>query len=209
MGLKGFIDELSSNSPAPGGGSVSALCGSLSNALGNMVFNLTVGKKKFNNYEKEIQDTIKASLEKVSNQKEEFLKLMDKDTESFMKVMEAFKLPKNTDEEKKIRNEKIQEAYKEAIMVPLEVAEKALGTYEHILVACKYGNKNAITDAGVAGLLTETSVQGAILNVKINLAGIDDIEYKNKISTRCKEILEESKIKKEEIMGIVNKAVEF
>lgn len=208
MELKDFIEELSSNSPAPGGGSISALCGSLANGLGSMVFNLTIGKKKFNNYEKEIQDTIKESLEKVSVQKEEFLKLMDKDTEAFMKVMKGFKMPKDTEENKKIRNEKIQEAYREAVLVPLEVAEKSLGTYEHILIACKYGNKNAITDAGVACLLAGTSVQGAILNVKINLSSIENNDYRNKVSSRCDEILKESEVKKQEIMKIVNGIVE-
>ncbi|WP_138206610.1 cyclodeaminase/cyclohydrolase family protein [Haloimpatiens lingqiaonensis] len=208
MELKDFIEELSSNSPAPGGGSISALCGSLANGLGSMVFNLTIGKKMFNNYEKEIQDTIMESLKKVSVQKDEFLKLMDKDTEAFMKVMAAFKLPKDTDENKKIRNEKIQEAYKEAVLVPLEVAEKALATYEHILIACKYGNKNAITDAGVACLSASTSVQGAILNVKINLSSIENDDYRNKVKNRCDEILKESQAKREEIMKIVNDIVE-
>ncbi|WP_102400043.1 cyclodeaminase/cyclohydrolase family protein [Haloimpatiens massiliensis] len=208
MELKDFIEELSSNSPAPGGGSISALCGSLANGLGSMVFNLTVGKKMFSNYEKHIQDTIKESLEKVSVRKEEFLKLMDKDTEAFMKVMEGFKLPKDTEENKKIRNEKIQEAYKEAVLVPLEVAEKALDTYEHILIACKYGNKNAITDAGVACLLASTSVQGAILNVRINLSSISDEEYREKISNRCDEIMMASEKEKDEIMKIVNGIVQ-
>ncbi|WP_373898997.1 cyclodeaminase/cyclohydrolase family protein [Haloimpatiens sp. FM7315] len=208
MEMESYINELASNSPAPGGGSVSALAGSLANALGTMVFNLTIGKKIFHTYEKNLQDIITDSLQVVQAQRKEFLVLMDKDTEAFMKVMEAFKLPKSTEEEKEVRNQKIQESYVSALEVPYEVAKKALKTYEYILIACKYGNKNAISDVGVATLMTASSVEGAILNVKINLSGLKDEVYKNEMYMKCDEMLRESETKKAEIMKIVNSKIQ-
>lgn len=198
-----FITELASNSPAPGGGSVAALAASLASALGCMVFNLTVGKKVYNEYDDDKKKSITDSLEIVNCSKEEFLNFMEKDMEEFLKLMEAFKLPKNSEEEKLQRQLMIIEGYKRALGVPLEVARKAYKIYDYINIACTYGNKNAVSDAGVAALLIQTAIESAVLNVKINLSGIDDIEYKQMILNECDSLINNGLSAKNKIMDTV------
>jgi formiminotetrahydrofolate cyclodeaminase len=204
LNVKEFIDELSSNSPAPGGGSAAALSAALASALGSMVFNLTINKKAYNEYEEDIKNNILKSLENTDTNKNEFLNLMDKDAEEFLELMSAFKLPKNSEEEKNLREIKIQEGYQKALEIPYKVANKAFELYKYIEIAAKYGNKNAISDAGVAALLVQTAVESAVLNVKINLSSIKDEEYKIEIEKQCKLIVEEGMIKKNSIIDIVN-----
>ncbi|AKN33541.1 methenyltetrahydrofolate cyclohydrolase [Clostridium carboxidivorans P7] len=201
--VKDFIDELASKSPAPGGGSIAALSASLASSLASMVFNLTVGKKEYMEYEEKLKKDIDESLENVGILKEEFLKFMERDTNAFLSLMEAFKMPKNTDEEIKARKQKIAEGNKESLEIPLEVANRAYGIYDYIYIAVKYGNKNALSDAGVAASLTETAVEGAILNVKINIMGLKDEAYKKDLRDKCNVLLENSKKRKEEIMIII------
>lgn len=201
--LKDFIDELGSSSPAPGGGSAAALSASLSSALTSMVFNLTIDKKVFNEYDDEKKLTIKEQLKSVSNLKFEFLEEMDRDSEAFLTLMDAFRLPKNTDEEKKIREQKIQEGYKAALEVPMKLAQKAYEVYEYVYTAAKWGNKNAVSDAGVAALLLQTAIESAILNVIINLAGIKDEKLKKQIEADCTSLKNEGERKKNEIMELV------
>jgi len=202
--VREFISELGSNSPVPGGGSVAALSSSLASALSSMVFNLTVGKKAYNSLSEEEKAQVNSSLEITSNLKDEFLDLMNEDTVAFNSVMEAFKLPKETEEEKAIRSEKIQEGYKVAIAVPLEVAKRTFNLYEHILVAVKYGNKNAISDGGVAALMAQSAIEGAILNVRINLSGLKDEEYKKVIESQINMLSVKGLEKQKEILNIVN-----
>jgi formiminotetrahydrofolate cyclodeaminase len=199
-----FIKELASNSPAPGGGSVAALAASIGSALSCMVFNLTIGKKSYNEYDDNTKNMILDSLKKSDSSKEEFLALMEKDVEEFLQLMDAFKLPKASEEEKVIRSKKIEEGYLKALQVPFEVAKKAYSIYDYVLVACKYGNKNAVSDAGVAALMLQTAIESAILNVKINLSSIDDEEYNRNTKQQCDELIESGNKKKKEIMDIVN-----
>lgn len=201
--LKDFIGELASNSPAPGGGSTAALAASLGSALSSMVFNLTVGKKEFNEYSDEIKQSVHIGLKKAEQNKDEFLRLMDKDTEAFMELMAAFKLPKETEEEKNMRSAKIQQGYIYALEVPLEMAERAYKIYDIIKIACEYGNKNAISDAGVAALMIQSGIESAVLNVRINLASIKDEEYKEKVKKQCDILVEEGRINKNEILNLV------
>ncbi|WPC42344.1 cyclodeaminase/cyclohydrolase family protein [Clostridium sp. JS66] len=201
--VKDFIDELASKSPAPGGGSIAALSASLASSLASMVFNLTVGKKEYMEYEEKLKKDIDESLEKVSILKEGFLEFMERDTNAFLSLMQAFKMPKNTDEEIKARKQKIAEGNRQSLEIPLEVANRAYGIYDYIYIAVKYGNKNALSDAGVAASLTETAVEGAILNVKINIMGLKDESYKKDLRDKCNVLLENSKKKKEEIMSII------
>lgn len=205
--VRGFVAELASNSPAPGGGSVAALAASISSALSSMVFNLTVGKKAYNAYDEGDKKRVDDSLKESEELKDAFLDLMNKDTEEFLKLMAAFKLPKATDEEKKHRSSKIQEGYKGALEVPFEVAKKAYDIYDHIFVACKLGNKNAVSDAGVAALMLQTAVESAILNVKINLTSIKDEEYSEKVKQQCEELIQNGRNKRDEILSIVNAAI--
>ncbi|AWI03198.1 cyclodeaminase/cyclohydrolase family protein [Clostridium drakei] len=205
LNVKDFVDELASKSPAPGGGSIAALSASLASSLASMVFNLTVGKKEYMEYEDKLQKDIDESLQKVGILKDQFLELMERDTNAFLSLMKAFKMPKSTEEEVKIRKEKISEGNKQSLEIPLEVANKAYEIYNYIYIAVMYGNKNALSDAGVAASLTETAVEGAILNVKINIMGLKDESYKNDLRDKCNVLLEKSKKRKEEIMNIIEK----
>ncbi|WML34725.1 cyclodeaminase/cyclohydrolase family protein [Clostridium sp. OS1-26] len=203
LALKDFIDELGSKSPAPGGGSIAALSASLASALASMVFNLTIGKKEYMEYDESLKEKVDDSFKEVNLYKVELLELMERDTNAFLSLMEAFKMPKTTEDEIRSRKEKIAEGNKEALEIPLQVAEKAYKLYDHIYIAVQHGNKNAVSDAGVAASLVETAIEGAILNVKINIMGLKDEERKQEFKDKCKYLLENSKKKKEEIMGII------
>ena len=205
--VREFINELGSNSPAPGGGSVAALGASLASALGAMVFNLTVGKKAYNEYSHEDKMLVDKSLEQCLLLKNKFLNLMNKDTEVFLVLMSAFKLPKETDEEKKVRSIKIQEGYQEALEIPLAVAEEAYKIYDCVKIAAKLGNKNAISDAGVSALMLQASIESAILNVKINLSSIKDETYKEEIKARCEELIKQGRLRRDEILTVVNESM--
>ncbi len=202
--LENFSKYLSSNSPAPGGGSVAALSSTLAASLACMVFNLTVGKKAYMAYDEEIKRSIDVGITEADKMKDEFLALMDEDTEAFNEVMAAFKLPKETEEEKIIRSAKIQEAYKWATLVPLKVAEKTMDIFTLLETAVKYGNANAISDAGVGTLIALTGLESAILNVRINMPSIKDTEFVNKISEKCNELVKNATSKKEYILELVN-----
>ena len=205
--VREFINELGSNSPAPGGGSVAALGASLVSALGAMVFSLTVGKKLYNEYSNEDKMKVDKSLEKCLHYNDEFLELMNKDTQVFLVLMSAFKLPKETVEEKSARSIKIQEGYQKALEIPLRVAEESYKIYEYVKIAADLGNKNAISDAGVSALMLQASIESAILNVKINLSSIKDETYKEEIKTKCDELVEKGRLKRDEILTIVNKSM--
>lgn len=173
LGLQAFINQLESSEPVPGGGSVAALSSALSSALAAMVANLTVGKK---NYE-DVSDEMSAIAAKMSVHKQMFVDLIDKDANSFDSVMKAFKLPKETDEEKSHRNTLIQDGMKYAASVPLEVAEKSADLFDDLAKLVKSGNKNAQTDALVAAMMARTAILSALYNVKINLGSIKDEAY--------------------------------
>lgn len=204
LSLKGFIDELASNSPAPGGGSAAALSASLSSALTKMVFNLTIGKKFYDEYSDDEKKSIDEAVEKTNLSKDEFLQFIDKDANAFLEIMSAFKLPKSNDEEIKIRKQKIAEGYASALDVPLTVAKKAFKIYDYIYLASKLGNPNAASDAGVAALLLQAGIEGAVLNVRINLSSIKDEEFKKEVQKQCKVLVEEGRMKQAEIMKILD-----
>lgn len=207
LSIKDFISELGSNSPAPGGGSAAALSAALGSALGSMVFNLTIGKKVYNEYEEEKKNSILKAKDGTDKNCSEFLGLMEKDAEEFLLLMEAFKLPKNTEEEKKQRDEKINIGYYKAMEVPLQVARKSFDMYKYIELAAAYGNKNAISDAGVAALLIQTAIESAVLNVKINLAVIKNEDYKRSIEAECIDLTLKGLDIKNKILEIVNSKI--
>ncbi|MDV3426987.1 MAG: cyclodeaminase/cyclohydrolase family protein [Bacillota bacterium] len=206
--LKDFVDELSSKSPAPGGGSVASLSASLASSLTVMVYNLTIGKKSYDLLDENIKKDMETGLTTENGNKFEFLDYIDKDADAFLSLMSAFRLPKSSEEEKKLRQEKIAEKTKGALEVPLKLAEKAFDVYDNVLLASKYGNVNAVSDAGVAALMLQAAIEGAILNVKINLASIKDDKYKKDIMEKCDFIILEGIKKKEEILKEVNKKIE-
>lgn len=203
--LKEYIAATASGEPTPGGGSVAALVGSLGGALTNMVKNLTVGKKAYEELSDEIKSEIVENSKEVEKLVEALSGIVDEDTKAFDKVMEAFKLPKETDEEKIARTSAIQEGYKIALEVPLRCAEKCLKILELQEVFANYGNVNAITDVGVGTLLAYAGLEGALFNVTINLGSIKDEEFKKEISAKVDSLLNEGKRLKEELLKIVYK----
>jgi formiminotetrahydrofolate cyclodeaminase len=204
MTLEVFTSELASNSPAPGGGSVAALSLSIGASLASMVFSLTTGKKIYMAYDDETKKKIDNGIVEAVALKDEFLNLIDEDTCAFNELMAAFKLPKETDEEKAVRSAKIQEGYKKATDVPLKVARRSEAVFAVLEIAAEYGNPQAISDAGVGALTALTGLESALLNVRINTPSIKDTEYVNVVSSECSKLLEMGKTKKEQIMEKVN-----
>ncbi|MHB1687655.1 MAG: cyclodeaminase/cyclohydrolase family protein [Ignavibacteriaceae bacterium] len=166
--LQSYLDELSSNSPTPGGGNVAALCGVLASSLGIMVCNLTIGKKKYLDFE---PDAIRIK-ESLSSFKDDFLKFAQRDNEAFDRVMEVFKLSKDNETQINFRNEKIQNATWEAAIVPAEVIRKCNEVLPLIKIISERGNQNSLSDAGVAASLVSASAEGAYLNVLINCSSL-------------------------------------
>ena len=199
MKINDFINELASSSPAPGGGSVAALAGSLGAALSSMVCNLTIGKEKYS----DVQDEIKEILKKSEKLKNKLIKLIDEDTEAFNDVMKAFKMPKETEEQKNKRSKAIQEGYKKATSVPLDTAKTCEKILDLAKVAAKKGNQNSITDSAVSAIMARGGVESAILNVKINLGSIKDGKFVKNINTELKKLKESSENKEKEILKIV------
>ncbi|AIO18413.1 Methenyltetrahydrofolate cyclohydrolase [Candidatus Izimaplasma bacterium HR1] len=197
-----FINVVDSKSPAPGGGSVAALSGSLSSALANMVSHLTIGKKKFRALDEKIQLEVKEAMVVLESKKEEYAKLIDKDTEAFNMIMAAFKLPKETDEDKKIRADKIEEATIIAIEVPREVAENGKSILPALEQLFTYGNQNCLSDLGVSALLLHTTIIGAVMNMKINLSGL---KCEDLVSSYQKVIDELTAFSNNEVLSFVNK----
>ena len=186
--LTGFCDELSTDSPAPGGGSVAALCSAMSGALSAMVSNLTFSKKGYEKVWEEAKELSKIG----QNIKERSLVAIDSDTQAFYDMMDAARLPKKTEEDKKIRTDAIQEATKKAILVPLETMEIALEAAELSAKVAKIGNTNALSDAGVAAITANAAAKSAYLNVKINMGSINDETFKSDILTKADELLKKT-----------------
>ena len=188
MTVRDFADELSTDSPAPGGGSVSALCGSLAASLTTMVANLTHGKKGYEQQFKKMNDL---AIE-AQHLKDELLRFVDLDTAAFNKVMDSFRLPKKTEEEKAGRAQAIQDATKEATIVPLSVMKTTFKVLGLVDTVSKYGNVNSISDAGVAALVVSAAVKGAGFNVLINLPGIEDKEFCYRMRSEVAELNEDT-----------------
>lgn len=198
-----FVDELSSDSPAPGGGSVAALIGSLASGLVSMVANLTVGKKGYEDY----FDKMKEVAIKVQNLKDELVSLIDKDTEAFNRLMDTFRMPKKTDEQIKAREDAIQEATKGAISVPLEVMSRSRDVLDLAKEAAESGNINAVSDAGCSALCAKAGIESAYLNVLINLKGLKDEKFKEDVQKKSEKIRTEKEKLAKEIMEIVRKKI--
>ncbi|MTI49823.1 MAG: cyclodeaminase/cyclohydrolase family protein [Firmicutes bacterium] len=201
--VKDFVEAVASKAPAPGGGSVAALTGSLGSALTAMVGNLTIGRKAYEALDAEQKASVDKNFDEAMKLVERLNELVDEDTKSFNGVMAAFKMPKDTEEQKAERSKAIQEATKEALEVPLETAEKCLEVLRLQKVFAEYGNQNAITDIGVGALLGCSGLEGALFNVKINLSSIKDKEYVEKINNECEKIMDEGNSLKEEVLKIV------
>ncbi|TFB09078.1 methenyltetrahydrofolate cyclohydrolase [Candidatus Atribacteria bacterium MT.SAG.1] len=194
-----FLDELASNSPTPGGGSVAALAGALGAALLSMVGNLTIGKKKY----KDVEDDFKKIISSSERLRYELSQLIEEDVKVFNNFMATYKMPKETEDEKKIRAEKIQKSLIEAAKVPLRVAYKCLDILSLSKEVAEKGNINVVSDAGVAALMAEAALESAILNVKINLRMIKDEKIRTELYSSIKEILLKEKGQKEKVLEMV------
>jgi len=201
--LKQFLEKTANNEPVPGGGSISALHGAIAAALTEMLANITIGKKNYS----AVEETMKLNATKASALRTEFLTDIDRDAEAYNLVFQAFRLPKDTDEQKVLRSEKIQEATKVAAMVPMEVAERAFELLDLIGETTRKGNKNAITDGCVAMMTCRTAVLGALLNVRINLASIKDERFVKELSEKCNRIENETLRKEQELTEFVGEEV--
>jgi len=196
MALDRFVDEVSSDSPAPGGGSVAALAGSLAAALSAMVANLTVGKQQYAAVWKEMS----ALAERAQQVKAALVRAVDEDADAFNDVMAAVRLPKTTPEEQAARADAIEDGYRQAARVPLGTARLCLEAIKLAGEVARKGNVHSASDAGVAALIGRAGVEGAALNVLINLGSVKDEAFKKdcrdtvesvvaEASRRCGEIV--------------------
>jgi len=199
--LREFANELSVDSPAPGGGSTAALCGALSASLSSMASNLTVGKKEYKNVQKDVKEI----AVKAQSLKDEFLRAVDLDTIAFNKLMEAYRLPKKTEEQKQERDQAVEEAGKEATMVPFGVLEKSIDALNLAREIALKGNKNSLSDAGVAGLTGQVAAEGAYYNIKINLPNLQDSEFKSKIKKQATSLKKKAVKLGDELREIIEK----
>lgn len=186
--VRQFVDELSTDSPAPGGGSAAALSGSIAAGLVAMVANLTVGKKGYESVFDEMKN-ISISAQKL---KDELLLLVDEDTNAFNKLMEAIRLPKKSEEEINKRNKLIEETTLYASEVPLRTMEKSFEVLSLAKIVSEKGNKNSNSDAGVAILLSRSAIKGGAMNVEINLKELQESEQKKSIQNKMKNILQKT-----------------
>lgn len=203
MDLSAFADETASESPAPGGGSISAYVGSLGISLATMVANLSSHKKGWD----ERWEEFSAYAEKGQKIKNELLRLVDADTAAFNKIMTAFGLPKGTDEEKKLRTDAIQSATKFAIEVPFKVMQLSYESLEIIKAMAEIGNPNSVSDAGVGALCARSAVMGAFMNVRINAGGYNDKTFVNDILAKGKEIEQKTIATETAILKIVDEKI--
>ncbi len=200
MNLVQFADETASESPAPGGGSISAYCGVMGVSLGTMVANLSAHKRGWDHRWKEFSDWAVKGMQ----YQQELLHLVDEDTASFNAIMDAFGLPKDSPKEKATRKSAIQKATKYAIEIPLKVAGLCLQSMEIMKAMAESGNPNSITDAGVGAMCARTAVLGAIMNVKINTGGYDDKIWVKEVLEKCEMLSAQAQSIESEVRNLVD-----
>jgi glutamate formiminotransferase / formiminotetrahydrofolate cyclodeaminase len=188
MPVDRFVDEVSSESPAPGGGSVAALAGSLAAGLSAMVANLTVGKKGY----EAAWDDLSRMAERAQSVKDRLMRAVDDDTDAFNQAMSAMRMPKGTPEEQVARNAALEAGYQQAARVPLETAKACLEAMALALAVAEQGNTNSASDAGVAALMARAGVEGAVLNVLINLGSVKDESFKQACREETGELAKEA-----------------
>lgn len=199
-----FINEVDKKSATPGGGSVSALAAGLGIALTKMVGHLTIGKKKFKALDIDTQNEFTDILDTFKEYKEELIELVDKDTEAYNLVMSAFKLPKETVEEILYRKNQIEAATIIAIETPYRIAVLSLEALKELDYVLQYGNKNTLSDLGVSGLLLYAGLEGALLNVKINIPGLSDQDMIDDYSEKVKAMLFEARELRKDLLESIH-----
>jgi formiminotetrahydrofolate cyclodeaminase len=192
-----FLEKTASSDPVPGGGSIAALSAAVAASLAEMVANLTIGKKEYAAVEAEM----KTIATEASQYRDKLIKDIDKDSDAYKQVMSAFKLPKGSEKERKLREQAIQKGLKQASRVPLNVAEDAFKIIELAEKVVKRGNKNAVTDGAVAAMMARTAVLSALYNVKINLGSIKDNSFVDEVSKQVKYLEAEIEGKEKEVLS--------
>lgn len=203
MTVKGFANETAAESPAPGGGSIAANVGALGASLATMVANLSSHKRGWDERWEEFSDW----AEKGQMYKDTLLHLVDEDTNAFNKIMDAFGLPKKSDEEKKVRQQAIEDASKYAMEIPFKVMEAAYHSIQVIRAMAEHGNPNSVSDAGVGVLCALTAVEGAFLNVKINAQGISDKKFTSELLKKGTDIATKAKECRDMVMATVEQRI--
>lgn len=193
-----FAEAVASNSPVPGGGSIAALCGALSASLAEMVANLTTGKKKYIEAESEMNEI----KNKAMTLRNKLLDDIERDSFAYNKVMEAYKMPKEDDNQRQLRSKKIEESAKIAAEVPLDVAETSFEILPLAEAVVARGNSNAVTDGLVAAMLARTAVLSALLNVRINLDTINDQDFVQEYKKRADELQAETLFYEKKILEL-------
>jgi len=196
-----FLERLCSNSPEPGGGSASALTGAIAAGLAGMLAALTVNKKGYEQVKEEMQD----ALEKAKTLKDELLELLQRDTEAFDDAARAFKMPKTSEEEKRVRAKAIEEGLKKASEVPLAIMEKSLEVAKLARSLVEKGNEMAISDGAISAIFAQAAALGGMINLRINFSWMKDEQYIKMIEEKVNKILEEIETLKEEAFSYTMK----
>ena len=201
--INDFTSVLGEGKATPGGGAAAALSASLAAALTSMVFNLTIDKKAAKDYPESVVTSMKEAREATDRFRNRYLELMEDDAESFDGLMAAFSLPKETEEEKTHRKSSIDSSKERVLEIPYQLVKESFEMYDALKIATEYGNKNAISDAGVAAILIHSAIEGAALNVFINLAGSEVNEENISLKAHTDDYVEKSKSLKEDIVATV------
>jgi formiminotetrahydrofolate cyclodeaminase len=194
--IKEYLEKTASNTALPGGGSGAALSAAVAASLVEMVANLTIGKKGF----EEVEAQMKIIATRAAKARHKLTEQIDQDSDAYNQVMTAFKLPRETEVQKKLRSEAIQNGLKQAALVPLGVAQDALVIIELARTVVAKGNKNAVTDGAVGVMMARTAAMGALFNVKINLSAIKDSDFVSEVSAQITQLEEEIMVKEKEIL---------
>lgn len=202
--IERFTYQLASTAPTPGGGAVAALVAALSAGLSSMVFNLTVNKRGYEGYDEERKRKIEGAVKGINVLLDDFLKFIDEDVKVFNGFIDILRLPKETEEQREFREERLQEGYRAAMEVPYRTLNKVYELFEYFDIGARYGNENLISDVGVGVILAQAAIEASIINMDVNLCGMKDREFVDEIKTEYREILEKSHEKKAMIMEIVN-----
>lgn len=198
--IKEFLEKIAAEFPTPGGGSVAALSAALAASLTEMVANLTIGKKGYDN----VEDEMKAVAQDALKLKSDLVSAIDKDSEAYQDVVTATNLPGNTEAEKRHKEEMVQSRLKQATLVPMAVAEYATRVMELAGKTVTKGNKNAITDGAVGVMMAKTAVLSALFNVKINLRIIKDYAFIDRISKQVKDLEQNTLRREKELLSNID-----
>lgn len=207
--INDYVKGVQSGDPTPGGGSVNALVGSLGAGLTSMTGNITFENKSYDKLSEDAKKELHEDIKELETSINKLMVIVDEDSTAFSGVLEAFKMPKETEEEKEARTASIQEGYKKALAVPMRCAEESLRILELTESFSRYGNLGVLTDTGIGILLAYAAVEGSLFNVRINLKSIKDEDYKKEKEEYSNQILSKAKSLRDELLEIVYGRLEF